>query len=96
MPPIKVAINGFGWIGRPVFRYISDTDPSLEIVHVNDVCAMEVAAYLLKYDSVHGTWVDKQVEPTEGSKGWALDGKLVTFSQEIEGLYQDRFCRHEC
>ena len=52
---VKVAINGFGRIGRLVFRYAWD-DPTLEIVHVNDLCSIDSAAYLVKYDSVHGTW----------------------------------------
>ena len=57
---VKIAINGFGRIGRLSFRYVWD-DPSLEIVHVNDICSIESAAYLIQYDSVHGTW-DKKVE----------------------------------
>lgn len=81
--PIKVAVNGFGRIGRLVFRYVWD-DPTLELVHVNDICTCESAAYLLKYDSVHGTW-DKSVEddPKDGSQ-FTVDGKVVTFSQEAD------------
>lgn len=75
---VKCAVNGFGRIGRLVFRYAWE-DPELEIVHVNDLCSCESAAYLVKYDSVHGTW-QKEVETTEG--GFTVDGKLVTFSQE--------------
>jgi glyceraldehyde 3-phosphate dehydrogenase len=76
--PIKCAINGFGRIGRLVFRYAWD-DPELEIVHVNDLCSCESAAYLVKYDSVHGTW-QKKVETHESS--FFVDGKCVTFSRE--------------
>jgi glyceraldehyde 3-phosphate dehydrogenase len=76
--PIKCAINGFGRIGRLVFRYAWD-DPELEIVHVNDLCSCESAAYLVKYDSVHGTW-SKKVETQESS--FLVDGKCVTFSRE--------------
>jgi glyceraldehyde 3-phosphate dehydrogenase len=75
---VKCAINGFGRIGRLVFRYAWD-DPTLEIVHVNDVCALESAAYLIKYDSVHRTW-DKEVEINGDAGGFTVDGKLVTFS----------------
>jgi len=75
---VKCAVNGFGRIGRLVFKYAWD-DPSLEIVHVNDLCSCESAAYLCKYDSVHGTW-DKEVAETDG--GFFVDGKLVTFSQK--------------
>jgi len=77
---VKCAVNGFGRIGRLVFRYAWD-DPSLEIVHVNDLCSCESAAYLCQYDSVHGTW-EKKVEQTEDGKGFTVDGKVVSFSQE--------------
>ena len=75
---VKVAINGFGRIGRLVFRYAWD-DPTMEIVHVNDLCSVESAAYLVKYDSVHGTW-DKEV--VQEKDHWTVDGKKVTFSRE--------------
>jgi glyceraldehyde 3-phosphate dehydrogenase len=76
--PIKCAVNGFGRIGRLMFRYVWE-DPDLEIVHVNDLCSCESASYLAKYDSVHGTW-DKTVEAQESS--FTVDGKVVTFSRE--------------
>lgn len=80
MPPVKCSVNGFGRIGRLVFRYAWD-DPDLEIVHVNDVCSCESAAYLVQYDSVHGTW-DKKVEASEDSNSFTVDGtKTVTFTQ---------------
>jgi len=75
---VTCAVNGFGRIGRLVFRYAWD-DPLLDVIHVNDLCSCESAAYLIKYDSVHGTW-DKEVEVTEDGKGFTVDGKLVTFS----------------
>ena len=77
---VKCAVNGFGRIGRLVFKYAWD-DPSLELVHVNDLCSCESAAYLCKYDSVHGTW-EKEVEEADG--GFTVDGKLVTFSQKAD------------
>lgn len=77
---VKCAVNGFGRIGRLVFRYAWD-DPTLEIVHVNDLCSCESAAYLVQYDSVHGTW-KKEVEMKEDSSGFTVDGTLVSFSQE--------------
>lgn len=76
---VKCAINGFGRIGRLVFRYAWD-DPTLEIVHVNDLCSVDSAAYLAKYDSVHGTW-NKEVEKTSDTE-FTVDGKVVTFSRE--------------
>ena len=77
---VKSAVNGFGRIGRLTFRYAWE-DPTLDIVHVNDVCSVESAAYLIKYDSVHGTW-NKEVEINEDGSGFTVDGKLVTFSSE--------------
>ena len=77
---VTCAINGFGRIGRLVFRYAWE-DPLQDIIHVNDLCSVESAAYLIKYDSVHGTW-DKEVEVTEDGSGFTVDGKLVTFSRE--------------
>jgi glyceraldehyde 3-phosphate dehydrogenase len=79
---VKCAVNGFGRIGRLCFRYAWD-DPSLEIVHVNDVCSCESAAYLVKYDSVHGTW-SKKVEGKEDGSAFTVDDKTVTFSQEAD------------
>ena len=49
---IKVAINGFGRIGRLVFR-IMEEDPELEVVAINDLTDAEQLAYLLKYDTNH-------------------------------------------
>jgi len=48
----KIAINGFGRIGRLVFR-IMEEDPELEVVAINDLTDSEQLAYLLKYDTNH-------------------------------------------
>ena len=56
---VKIAINGFGRIGRLVFR-AAFGQPGVEIVAINDMADAAVNAHLLKYDSVHGTW-DKEV-----------------------------------
>ena len=50
---IKVGINGFGRIGRMVFR-ASLNHPEIEIVGINDLCPAEYLAYMLKYDTMHG------------------------------------------
>lgn len=55
----KIAINGFGRIGRASLKVIMDT-PDLEIIAVNDLMNIENAAYLLKYDSVYGIY-DKEI-----------------------------------
>ncbi len=51
----KVGINGFGRIGREVFR-VAFTNPEVEVVAVNDLTDSATLAHLLKYDSVHGTF----------------------------------------
>lgn len=59
MDKIKIAINGFGRIGRQAFK-IALTKPELEVVAVNDLTEPDVLANLLKYDSVYGVY-DKSV-----------------------------------
>ncbi|MEW5729326.1 MAG: type I glyceraldehyde-3-phosphate dehydrogenase [Pseudomonadota bacterium] len=51
---IRVGINGFGRIGRMVFRAVAKDFPEIEIVAINDLLDAEYLAYMLKYDSVHG------------------------------------------
>jgi glyceraldehyde 3-phosphate dehydrogenase len=53
---IRIAINGFGRIGRTIFKAILDRKLPLDIVALNDLSTPAELAYLLKYDSVHGTW----------------------------------------
>jgi glyceraldehyde 3-phosphate dehydrogenase len=60
---IKVAINGFGRIGRLVFRHAFN-DPGFDIVAVNDLTSPQILAHLLKYDSVHGRF-PAEVSATE-------------------------------
>ena len=50
---LKVAINGFGRIGRSFFR-LSLADPTIQIVAINDPADTKTLAHLLKYDSIHG------------------------------------------
>jgi glyceraldehyde 3-phosphate dehydrogenase len=52
--PVRVGINGFGRIGRNVFRAAHDSDADIEIVAVNDITDAPTLAHLLKYDSVYG------------------------------------------
>lgn len=53
MAKIKVAINGFGRIGRLTFRYLLDKE-NVEVVAINDLTDAKTLAHLLKYDSIHG------------------------------------------
>ncbi len=67
----KVAINGFGRIGRAAFKIVLDT-PKLEIAAVNDLFPPDNLAYLLKYDTVYGRY-EKSVKNTDHSL--TVDGK---------------------
>jgi len=74
----KVGINGFGRIGRNVFRAALN-NPDLEVVAVNDLTDAKTLAHLLKYDSVHGI-LDAEVTVTEN--GFAVNGKEVKVLSE--------------
>ncbi len=60
---IKVAINGFGRIGRPVFKNLIENS-NIELVAINDLTDTKTLAHLLKYDSVYGTY-NKEVNATK-------------------------------
>ncbi len=75
---IKVAINGFGRIGR-AFLKIAWERPEIEIVAVNDLGSLDSLAYLLKYDTVYRKW---NHEVTHDESGIVIDGKKVHFVSE--------------
>ncbi len=75
---IRVAINGFGRIGR-AFLKIAWENPNLEIVAVNDLGSLESLAYLLKYDTVYRTW---NHEVKKGESEIIIDDKKVKFISE--------------
>jgi len=83
---VRVAINGFGRMGRLALRAAWGWD-GLEIVHINE-CAGDAAtaAHLLEFDSVHGRW-DRSVGHQSG--GLLIDGKLVTFTSNTELVQTD-------
>ena len=62
---IKIGINGFGRIGRMVFR-ASLNHPGIQIVGINDLCPAEYLAYMLKYDTMHGRF-EGEVSATENA-----------------------------
>ena len=70
---LKVAINGFGRIGRKVFREAMKQE-KIEIVAVNDLTDAAMLAHLLKYDSVHGVY-DGEISAENDSI--VVDGKKV-------------------
>ena len=71
---VKVAINGFGRIGRLVFRLMEE-DPEFEIVAINDLTDAEQLAYLLKYDTNHRNYKLDEIS--------FKDNKLVVSGKEI-------------
>ena len=79
---MKIGINGFGRIGRLVFRALWGR-PGIELVHVNDPAGdAHAAAHLLAFDSVHGRW-SRPVEAvsTGPARAFAVDGTPVSYSQ---------------
>jgi glyceraldehyde 3-phosphate dehydrogenase len=70
---IKIAINGFGRIGRPTFRRILEHHSNLKIVAINDLTDTKTLAHLLKYDSVYGIY-NKMIKFTPNSL--LIDGKI--------------------
>ena len=78
--PIKVAINGFGRIGRLVFR-IMEEDKNFEVVAINDLTDSEQLSYLLKYDSNHRLY-NKIVDYDE--EGIIIDGHKVKIYSELD------------
>ena len=69
----KIGINGFGRIGREVFR-VAFTNPEVEVVAVNDLTDAATLAHLLKYDSVHGTFPH---EVSVDGDNIVVDGKKI-------------------
>ena len=70
---MKIAINGFGRIGRNVFK-VAFEDKNIEIVGINDLTSPKTLAHLLKYDSNYGVY-DKTVEV--GDNAIIVDGKTI-------------------
>ena len=75
---MKIGINGFGRIGRLVFRATVNR-PDVDVVAINDLLDVEHLAYLLKYDSVHGRF-DGDVEVKDGHL--VVNGKVVRITAE--------------
>ena len=103
---VRVAINGFGRIGRLVLRAILESKrDDIEVVALNDLGPVETNAHLLRYDSVHGTY-NGEVKTKDGAmdagRGWMTVtaerdpaklpwGKLnVDVAMECTGIFTDR------
>ena len=76
---VKLAINGFGRIGRLAFREIYNRNLDIEVIGINDLTDSAMLAHLLKYDSVHGKFAG-EVEHKEGAV--IVNGKEIKISSE--------------
>ena len=75
---LKVAINGFGRIGRMVFR-AGFSNPDIELVAINDLTDIATLAHLLKYDSVHGAFGE---DVSSGERSLIINGKEIEIYSE--------------
>lgn len=78
---IKIAINGFGRIGRSLLRILLGGDRDFELVLINDVASLESCAYLFQYDSVFGPWRE-EVEALEHAL--RIGTRTIAFSNESD------------
>lgn len=76
---VKLAINGFGRIGRLAFREIFNRNLDIEVIGINDLTDSKTLAHLLKYDSVHGRFAGT-VEAKDGAI--VVNGKEIKISAE--------------
>mgnify|MGYP000221875890 FL=1 len=77
---IKVGINGFGRIGRFVFR-AAQTRNDIQIVGINDLCPVDYLAYMLKYDTMHGQF-DGTIEANVEKSQLIVNGKTIRVTAE--------------
>jgi glyceraldehyde 3-phosphate dehydrogenase len=80
MKTIRVAINGFGRIGRAFFK-VARSNPAIEVVAVNDLADIKNSAYLLKYDTAYGVSPFDVAIAADG-KSFSIDGKNVAYVSE--------------
>ncbi|HIR94519.1 MAG TPA: type I glyceraldehyde-3-phosphate dehydrogenase, partial [Candidatus Coprenecus stercorigallinarum] len=82
MTKVKIGINGFGRIGRMVFRAAIDKfSDDIEVVGINDLLDPEYLAYMLKYDSVHGRF-DHEVSVENGNL--IVNGQKIRLTAEMD------------
>ena len=79
MTKVRVAINGFGRIGRLFFRAAFES-PNIEIIAINDLGDVENLAYLLKYDTVYGRYA-KEIKADAATGTLIVDGVAIKFLQ---------------
>ncbi|MFY8035700.1 MAG: type I glyceraldehyde-3-phosphate dehydrogenase [Cyclobacteriaceae bacterium] len=77
----RYAINGMGRIGRTLFRVLHQRGQLHHLIAVNDLMHKENLIYLLKYDSIHGTF-SNEIQPT--TNGFTIDGREIIYTQQPE------------
>ena len=82
IPPVRVAINGFGRIGRAAFK-VALTKPNLKVVAINDLMPPDVLVHLLKYDTVYGLYGH---DVSSDAKNIIVDGQKYPVTAEREPL----------
>ena len=80
MTDVRVAINGFGRIGRLAFRQMFVSE-GYEVVAINDLTTPSMLAYLLKHDTTHGKW-DHEISADDEKGTITVDGKEITIYKE--------------
>lgn len=84
----KIAINGFGRIGRPVFKRILEGHPDLELIAINDLTDTKTLAYLLRYDSLYGIY-NRVVKATDDElliEGTSKGKRIKVFKEKDPAL----------
>ena len=76
---LKIGINGFGRIGRMVFRAVAKDFTDIEVVGINDLLDAEYLAYMLKYDSVHGRF---DADVTVDGSDLVVNGRKIRLTAE--------------
>ena len=76
----KIGINGFGRIGRFVFR-AAQTRDDIQVVGINDLCPVDYLAYMLKYDTMHGKF-DGTIEADVENSKLIVNGKSIRVTAE--------------
>lgn len=80
---VKIAINGFGRIGRLAFRQLFN-QKNIEIVAINDLGKIENLAYLLKYDSAHRSWNADKIQADSSKNIITVAGKTIKVCKETD------------
>lgn len=78
---IRIAINGFGRIGKTILRQLLANDRGIEIVLINDIAPLETCAYLFTYDSIYGV---HSAPVTETTQGLRIGDRDIRFTHEAD------------